>query len=176
MILKMKKYSFLVYHKQYIDFLDKLRELGVLHVVEKQNSIPENDKLLEKMQFASRIKNVIKQLEKYIPKDTKTEKQEAEANLEVLYNAETLLAKKAQIHAEAIAEAISEKEDNKKKFKIVSDEGIQPLYSIAKDPTTGEVYTIDNQESDPNARIKKSQVQSIEEAEQDLKLQNLEIL
>jgi len=94
MILKMKKYSFLVYHKQYIDFLDKLRELGVLHVVEKQNSIPENDKLLEKMQFASRIKNVIKQLEKYIPKDTKTEKQEAEANLEVLYNAETLLAKK----------------------------------------------------------------------------------
>ena len=94
MILKMKKYSFLVYHKQYIDFLDKLRELGVLHVVEKQNSIPENDKLLEKMQFASRIKNVIKQLEKYIPKDTKTEKQKAEANLEVLYNAETLLAKK----------------------------------------------------------------------------------
>ena len=72
--------------------------------------------------------------------------------------------KKAQIHAEAIAEAISEKEDNKKKFKIVSDEGIQPLYSIAKDPTTGEVYTIDNQEPDLNARVKKIQIQSIEEA------------
>lgn len=84
--------------------------------------------------------------------------------------------KKAQIHAEAIAEAISEKEDNKKKFKIVSDEGIHPLYSIAKDPTTGEVYTIDNQESDPIARVKKIQIQSIEEAEQDIKRQNLEIL
>jgi len=91
-------------------------------------------------------------------------------------NTEDVELKKAQIHAEAIAEAISEKEDNKKKFKIVSDEGIQPLYSIAKDPTTGEVYTIDNQESDPNARIKKIQVQSIEEAEQDLKLQNLKVL
>ena len=84
--------------------------------------------------------------------------------------------KKAQINAQAIAEAISEKEENKKKFKIVSGEGIHPLYSIAKDPTTGEVYTIDNQESDPIARVKKIQIQSIEEAEQDLKRQNLEIL
>ena len=91
-------------------------------------------------------------------------------------NTEAVELKKAQIHAEAIAEAISEKEENKKKFKIVSDEGIQPLYSTAKDPTTGEVYTIDNQEPDPNARVKKIQVQSIEEAEQDLKLQNLEVL
>ena len=93
-------------------------------------------------------------------------------------NTEDVELKKAQIHAEAIAEAISEKEDNKKKFKIkiVSDEGIHPLYSIAKDPTTGEVYTIDNQESDPIARVKKIQIQSIEEAEQDLKLQNIEIL
>ena len=91
-------------------------------------------------------------------------------------NTEDLELKKAQIHAEAIAEAISEKEDNKQKFKIVSDEGIHPLYSIAKDPTTGEIYTIDNQESDPIARVKKIQIQSIEEAEQDLKRQNLEIL
>ena len=91
-------------------------------------------------------------------------------------NTEDVELKKAQIHAEAIAEAISEKEDNKKKFKIVSDEGIHPLYSIAKDPTTGEIYTIDNQESDPIARVKKIQVQSIEEAEQDLKLQNLKVL
>ena len=91
-------------------------------------------------------------------------------------NTEDVELKKAQIHAEAIAEAISEKEDNKKKFKIVSDEGIQPLYSIAKDPTTVEFYFIDNQEPDQNARVKKIQIQSIEEAEQDLKLQNLEVL
>ena len=91
-------------------------------------------------------------------------------------NTEDAELKKAQIHAEVIAEAISEKEENKKKFKIVSDEGIHSLYSIAKDPTTGEVYTIDNQEPDPVAGVKKIQIQSIEEAEQDLKRQNLEIL
>lgn len=94
MILKMKKYSFLVYHKQYIGFLDKLRELGLVHVVEKQKITPDNEKLIEKMQFASRIKNVMKQLEKFIPKDVKIDENAAEANLEVLYKAETLLAEK----------------------------------------------------------------------------------
>lgn len=48
MIVKMKKYSFLVYHKQYVDFLEKLREIGVLHVIEKQEGITENDALREK--------------------------------------------------------------------------------------------------------------------------------
>ena len=49
MIVKMKKYSFLVYHKQYVDFLEKLREIGVLHVIEKQEGITENDALREKI-------------------------------------------------------------------------------------------------------------------------------
>ena len=89
---------------------------------------------------------------------------------------ENVELKKAQIQAEAIAEAISEKEENKKKFKIVSDEGVQALYSVAKDPKTGEVYTIDNQEPDKSARIKKIQIRSIEEAERELKGESLEIL
>ena len=36
MITKMKKLTFLVYHKEYEDFLNSLRELGVVHIVEKQ--------------------------------------------------------------------------------------------------------------------------------------------
>ena len=32
MITKMNKYSFLIYHKEYETFLDKLRELGVVHI------------------------------------------------------------------------------------------------------------------------------------------------
>ena len=36
MIDKMKKYQFLIYHKDYQSFLLKLRELGVLHVAQKQ--------------------------------------------------------------------------------------------------------------------------------------------
>ena len=36
MITKMKKLTFLVYHKEYEEFLNSLRELGVVHIVEKQ--------------------------------------------------------------------------------------------------------------------------------------------
>lgn len=95
MILKMKKYTFLVYHKQYADFLDKLRELGLLHVVEKQKGTADNELLMEKMQFASRIKNVMKQLHQYLPKDTNVDEGvNSQADIEVLYKAEALLADK----------------------------------------------------------------------------------
>ena len=70
MIVKMKKYSFLVYHKQYVDFLEKLREIGVLHVIEKQEGITENDALREKMQLAARVKSTLKLLEKNTPAKT----------------------------------------------------------------------------------------------------------
>jgi V/A-type H+-transporting ATPase subunit I len=69
MILKMKKYTFLVYHKQYITFLEKIREVGVLHVIEKPEGIEENDTLREKMQLAARVKNALSELEKYTPKN-----------------------------------------------------------------------------------------------------------
>ena len=36
MITKMKKLTLLVYHKEYEDFLEGIRELGVVHIVEKQ--------------------------------------------------------------------------------------------------------------------------------------------
>ena len=36
MITKMKKLTFLVYHKEYEAFLAQIRELGVVHVVECQ--------------------------------------------------------------------------------------------------------------------------------------------
>jgi V/A-type H+-transporting ATPase subunit I len=53
-----------VYHRQYDDFLVKLRETGVLHVLEKQEGIEENDLLREKMQLASRVKSALNTLEK----------------------------------------------------------------------------------------------------------------
>ncbi len=36
MITKMKKLTFLIYHKEYERFLEQIRELGVVHIVEKQ--------------------------------------------------------------------------------------------------------------------------------------------
>ena len=65
----MTKYSFLVYHKQYLEFLEQIKEIGILHVIEKPEGIAENDALREKMQMASRIKSALKKLELNRPKD-----------------------------------------------------------------------------------------------------------
>ncbi|MCC8145953.1 MAG: hypothetical protein LIO93_05860, partial [Bacteroidales bacterium] len=54
----MKKYSFLIYYKEYESFLEKLRSAGVIHIIEK-GSVPENGLLLQKMDDIKRLKAVI---------------------------------------------------------------------------------------------------------------------
>ncbi len=98
MILKMKKYAFLVYHKQYIDFLEKIRDIGVLHVIEKPEGVAENDELREKMQLSVRIKSALKQLEKRIPKNaTLADYNPDLSGLEVLAKVEKVLNKKDEL-------------------------------------------------------------------------------
>ena len=58
----MIKYSFLIYHKEYIEFLEKLQELGVLHIIEKKKEIDEHIKL--SLQQISEINKTLKFLSK----------------------------------------------------------------------------------------------------------------
>lgn len=58
MITPMMKYSFLIYHKEYITFLEKLQELGVLHIIEKKKDVDENIKL--SLQQISEINKALK--------------------------------------------------------------------------------------------------------------------
>ena len=62
MIIPMMKYSFLIYHKEYIPFLEKLQELGVLHIIEKKKDIDENIKL--SLHQISELNKALKFLEK----------------------------------------------------------------------------------------------------------------
>ena len=98
MIVKMKRYSFLVYHGQYTEFLEKVRETGVLHVIEKPEGIAENDALREKMQLAARTKTVINRIEKLIPKGAilKTETTET-TGLELLIKIENKFSAKESL-------------------------------------------------------------------------------
>jgi len=60
MIIPMKKYSFLVFHSDYRDFLSKLGELGVLHVIEstgndREDSLADDKKNIERINKALKI-------------------------------------------------------------------------------------------------------------------------
>lgn len=62
MIVPMHKYSFLIYHKEYDDFLRNLQGLGALHVIEKAGGITE--KIKKDYQLVKQLDNIIKFLEK----------------------------------------------------------------------------------------------------------------
>lgn len=58
MIVSMKKYAFLVYHKEYDDFLLKLRAMGVVHIIEKEGAVNENIRL--QLQKADQVDKMIR--------------------------------------------------------------------------------------------------------------------
>lgn len=62
MIVPMLKYSFLVYHQEYQAFLDDIRQLGVVHILEKQKDIP--DAIREKYELIRQVDGVLKLLAK----------------------------------------------------------------------------------------------------------------
>ena len=63
MITKMKKLTFLVYHKEYEEFLNSLRELGVVHIVEKPQGAADNTELQENIRLFNRLAATLKLLQ-----------------------------------------------------------------------------------------------------------------
>ena len=61
MITKMKKLTFLIYHKDYESFLDKIRELGVIHVQERQAGVM-NDDLQSNLSLHNQYKDILKEM------------------------------------------------------------------------------------------------------------------
>lgn len=63
MIAKMKKLTFLVYHKEYDAFLKSIRDLGVVHVATKAQGGAENAALQESIRLSARYAATIKMLQ-----------------------------------------------------------------------------------------------------------------
>lgn len=62
MISSMSKYTFLIYHEEYLTFLDLLRNTGVVHIQEKADGLAEDEALNEKMKLHQKINDSIKLL------------------------------------------------------------------------------------------------------------------
>ena len=63
MITKMKKLALLVYHKEYAAFLEKLREVGVVHIQERESGAVESPEMEQKLSAAARYIRIVKRLE-----------------------------------------------------------------------------------------------------------------
>ena len=61
MITQMKKYTFLVFHREYESFLEQLRDLGVVHVTEKATGVADDAHLQELLTKADNARKLIAQ-------------------------------------------------------------------------------------------------------------------
>jgi len=62
MITQMKKYTFLVFHRDYEPFLQQLRDLGVVHITQKAAGLMENDEALQAaLQHEDELRRLLKQ-------------------------------------------------------------------------------------------------------------------
>ena len=62
MITQMKKYTFLVFHRDYEPFLTQLRDLGVVHITQKAAGLIENDENLQAaLQHEDELRRLINQ-------------------------------------------------------------------------------------------------------------------
>ena len=64
MIVPMKKYTFLIFYKEYLEFLKKIQELGVLHIIEKASGEIVDQELHDQYKLINEISIVIKSLQK----------------------------------------------------------------------------------------------------------------
>ena len=77
MIVPMKKYSFLVFHRDYRDFLEKLGELGVLHVIENEDADSE-ESIKDDRNETERVERILEILKTEAGVDTSMAGGEAE--------------------------------------------------------------------------------------------------
>ena len=62
MIAQMRKYSFLIYHREYDEFLENLRNLGVVHLIERQGDVTED--IRDQYQLIDRVDKTTRFLNK----------------------------------------------------------------------------------------------------------------
>lgn len=60
MIAKMLKYTFLVYHNDYIGFLERLRKAGIVHIKERGEGIIQDEEIANVVKFQQQIAEAIK--------------------------------------------------------------------------------------------------------------------
>lgn len=79
MIVPMFKYGFLIFHRDFEHFLDEIQQLGVLHIIRREQEPTEE--IVKYSKLASQLEETIRFLEKRTPQKQNTEPEEAPAQI-----------------------------------------------------------------------------------------------
>lgn len=163
MITQMKKYTFLVYHREYNDFLTALRDAGVIHVSDKGEATEEDERLQQLISRSAQIRKTIATAEALLPEGVVP--RNAEGNAVSLDDIDSVIADLAALQAEkqkleqSLAEVQKEHDRmsawgafSKEKINALKDAGYELRYFTcpkksfkAEWETTGSVFPVAEQ-------------------------------
>ena len=138
MITQMKKYTFLVFHREYEAFLEQLREAGVVHITEKAAGMAEDAHLQELLAKADATRKLIAQ---GAPDQLLTEK----SNLEQRIAATQKEADRMAIWGEFSAERIAQLKDAGYTFRYFAcpQKLFQEEWGVVVAEQAGTVYFVE---------------------------------
>ncbi len=138
MITQMKKYTFLVFHRDYEPFLEQLRELGVVHITQKAAGlIEDNEALQAALQHEDELRRLLKQ---GAPDQLINER----SNIQERIAAAQEAAKQASIWGEFDAARIAELKEAgyTLRFFECATKAFQPEWGIAVNEKGGKTYFV----------------------------------
>lgn len=138
MITQMKKYTFLVFHRDYELFLEQLRELGVVHITQKAAGlIEDNEALQAALQHEDELRRLLKQ---GAPDQLINER----SNIQERIAAAQEAAKQASIWGEFDAARIAELKEAgyALRFFECPTKAFQPEWGIAVNEKGGKTYFV----------------------------------
>ena len=138
MITQMKKYTFLVFHRDYEPFLEQLRELGVVHITQKAAGlIEDNEALQAALQREDELRRLLKQ---GAPDQLINER----SNIQERIAAAQEAAKQASIWGEFDAARIAELKaaGYTLRFFECATKAFQPEWGIAVNEKGGKTYFV----------------------------------
>lgn len=138
MITQMKKYTFLVFHRDYEPFLEQLRELGVVHITQKAAGlIEDNEALQAALQREDELRRLLKQ---GAPDQLINER----SNIQERIAAAQEAAKQAAVWGEFDAARIAELKEAgyALRFFECATKAFQPEWGIAVNEKGGKTYFV----------------------------------
>ncbi len=111
MVAKMKKFTFLAYHKDYDLFLHELRDLGLIHVAETDRTAEDTDELHEFLTQTKQLREAQKLLQRAIDKKAEAPQNEPDVELgkKIPAKTEEILNEKAAL-SQQLQVSIKERE------------------------------------------------------------------
>lgn len=147
MITKMTKYDFLVFHAQYDDFLEKLRNIGVLHVATLEEGDANLELVREKIALQARINKQIETAQSLIEAYNSAKGVEplspAPAQKLSLNEGLDLLARFEALQAEAVTlqQGVASAERNKQRMEPWGDFSVEQFARLTDAGFQLEFYT-----------------------------------